>query len=333
MGKYFKYAVGEILLVVIGILIALQVSNWNEKRKELIVIENQMDKLEDELILTIRNASHDIKNSTRADTIIKNVLNNKVSMSDYQNNPYLPHLTSWRFTLDPNLDNMYNLVKKEDVLPAKYDVIMPLIRRMNFVIGRENDEMNQLKASSEKNLEFINMNYTWARKSDSLSLAKAYNYYLNDVSYKNRLYSHWKKAMDYTYIISLFRAQSLIILSYLKSAREDYDASDLKPMLEELDQNPFILAEQDTLPDPEPPINISQCPIIINWTNDTVNLKINSRNDSLIYELDISPTRIVILPTDAGNLSTDYLRHFETYKNDELQNKYIEVPNGFLIIE
>jgi len=33
-GKYFKYAVGEILLVMIGILLALQVNNWNEKRIE-----------------------------------------------------------------------------------------------------------------------------------------------------------------------------------------------------------------------------------------------------------------------------------------------------------
>ena len=32
-GKYFKYAIGEILLVVIGILIALQINNWNESRK------------------------------------------------------------------------------------------------------------------------------------------------------------------------------------------------------------------------------------------------------------------------------------------------------------
>lgn len=32
-GKYFKYAIGEIILVVIGILIALSINNWNEQRK------------------------------------------------------------------------------------------------------------------------------------------------------------------------------------------------------------------------------------------------------------------------------------------------------------
>jgi hypothetical protein len=33
-SKYLKYAVGEIFLVVIGILIALQINNWNESRKD-----------------------------------------------------------------------------------------------------------------------------------------------------------------------------------------------------------------------------------------------------------------------------------------------------------
>ena len=32
-GRYFKYAIGEIVLVVIGILIALQINNWNEQKK------------------------------------------------------------------------------------------------------------------------------------------------------------------------------------------------------------------------------------------------------------------------------------------------------------
>ncbi len=34
-SKYFKYAIGEVVLVVIGILIALQINNWNQHKKEL----------------------------------------------------------------------------------------------------------------------------------------------------------------------------------------------------------------------------------------------------------------------------------------------------------
>ena len=40
-SKYLKYAVGEIVLVVIGILIALSINNWNEKRKDQ-AIEDQI---------------------------------------------------------------------------------------------------------------------------------------------------------------------------------------------------------------------------------------------------------------------------------------------------
>ena len=32
--KYLGYAVGELALVVVGILIALQINNWNEERIE-----------------------------------------------------------------------------------------------------------------------------------------------------------------------------------------------------------------------------------------------------------------------------------------------------------
>ncbi|WP_426429575.1 DUF6090 family protein [Winogradskyella sp. HB-48] len=46
-GKYLKYAIGEIILVVIGILIALQVNNWN--------IDRQVRNKEQSYLLEIRN--------------------------------------------------------------------------------------------------------------------------------------------------------------------------------------------------------------------------------------------------------------------------------------
>ncbi|MEM6517594.1 MAG: DUF6090 family protein, partial [Bacteroidota bacterium] len=36
ISKYFKYAIGEIILVVIGILIALQINNWNISKQDAI---------------------------------------------------------------------------------------------------------------------------------------------------------------------------------------------------------------------------------------------------------------------------------------------------------
>jgi hypothetical protein len=43
--KYLKYAIGEILLVVLGILIALQINNWNDKRKNDILFQESMEQI------------------------------------------------------------------------------------------------------------------------------------------------------------------------------------------------------------------------------------------------------------------------------------------------
>ncbi|MDM9632125.1 DUF6090 family protein [Robiginitalea aurantiaca] len=48
-SKYLLYAIGEIMLVVIGILIALQVDNWNEERQERIAELNFLSRLREDL--------------------------------------------------------------------------------------------------------------------------------------------------------------------------------------------------------------------------------------------------------------------------------------------
>ena len=48
-GKYIKYAIGEIVLVVIGILIALQINNWNEGRKEQAKAQGYYERLKEDL--------------------------------------------------------------------------------------------------------------------------------------------------------------------------------------------------------------------------------------------------------------------------------------------
>jgi hypothetical protein len=47
--KYFKYAIGEIILVVLGILIALQINIWNEDRKDKIALDNIFETIQNDL--------------------------------------------------------------------------------------------------------------------------------------------------------------------------------------------------------------------------------------------------------------------------------------------
>ena len=61
-SKYFKYAIGEIVLVVIGILIALQINNWNENRKLQAKSYNYLQRLK----VDLDNVSEDIDSAVRS---------------------------------------------------------------------------------------------------------------------------------------------------------------------------------------------------------------------------------------------------------------------------
>jgi len=55
-SKYLKYAIGEILLVVIGILLALSLNNWNESRKNELI----KNRLIEDLVLELRSSKEKI---------------------------------------------------------------------------------------------------------------------------------------------------------------------------------------------------------------------------------------------------------------------------------
>lgn len=59
-GKYLKYAIGEIILVVIGILIALSINNWNESRKDKILEMKILNEIHMNLKSTISSLNRTI---------------------------------------------------------------------------------------------------------------------------------------------------------------------------------------------------------------------------------------------------------------------------------
>jgi len=101
-GKYLKYAIGEIALVVIGILIALSINNWNEERKS--------SKLE---IKILKELNNDLKtNFAEVDETFNTTNNRQVStvlIFDYFKNKY-PVDDSLKQAFEIiNMDGLFNV--------------------------------------------------------------------------------------------------------------------------------------------------------------------------------------------------------------------------------
>lgn len=76
--RYLLYAIGEIILVVIGILIALQINNWNEERK----LAQERITLTSSLISDLKEDQELIDNSVRS---LNQILNENQSLYDRMN--------------------------------------------------------------------------------------------------------------------------------------------------------------------------------------------------------------------------------------------------------
>ena len=90
-SKYLLYAIGEILLVIIGILIALQINNWNEENKTRKEESNILTEMKLALKSDLDYIDFSIKShklSTRNLTIIKEQFQLKTTTNDSLNYLY-----------------------------------------------------------------------------------------------------------------------------------------------------------------------------------------------------------------------------------------------------
>lgn len=88
--KYLKYAVGEIVLVVLGILIALQINNWNEERRNDILFQESMEQVYNGLRTDIDDYQGILNGLESQIETIDYVLDNADSIDKYER-PFVLH--------------------------------------------------------------------------------------------------------------------------------------------------------------------------------------------------------------------------------------------------
>ena len=85
VSQYLLYSVGEILLVMIGILLALQVNNWNEYKKERKLERSTLFELKESVDATILSFESDLSSSFKKLEFTSELidhLENNMSMPD-----------------------------------------------------------------------------------------------------------------------------------------------------------------------------------------------------------------------------------------------------------
>ena len=129
-GKYLKYAVGEIFLVVVGILIALSINNWNEGRKKKNTLKNIYSIIADD----IRNDAGEVTIALNfmkvRKSLFKKILNDSITTEYLRDNEIIPAiLTDIRIL---NIERRgYNLLRNfENSTTAEKDSLA--FRIINF---------------------------------------------------------------------------------------------------------------------------------------------------------------------------------------------------------
>ena len=113
--NYLKYAIGEIILVIIGILIALSINNWNEHRKLKIEEHNSLIDLRSEIVSNIEELTKTIvrhQKSYDAAKKLKDLFNDREAFDNMPDSIFLANYLQMldNDTFDPNLGILKSLI-------------------------------------------------------------------------------------------------------------------------------------------------------------------------------------------------------------------------------
>lgn len=128
--KYMRYAIGEILLVVIGILIALSINNWNIELKER---EIEISYLERFLV--------DLKKDTAS-------INQKIQLADKLNADYLSYIRKM-YTEQKTSKDFTNLLSTVDINAGNDNLLLTDIAYVELVNSGKLDLLSDNLLKSE----------------------------------------------------------------------------------------------------------------------------------------------------------------------------------------
>jgi len=187
--SYLRYAIGEIVLVVVGILIALSINNWNEQRKTENRIVEILKEVQNDLGKNIMEADKTIEYYKYRKSRILQILNNKLTFDYYKTHPFSKFFLvgSRHIKL---YDNGYkNLMQNANSIPDKYKIIINPLHELYIYDKYEIDKFDAgITQIASDYWATVSKFDWWYSEATSPTISDQMINYLLTPGYKNQAY-------------------------------------------------------------------------------------------------------------------------------------------------
>lgn len=211
LTKYLIYAFGEVILVIIGILIAVSLNNANEARKQDTKIRATLDLAQQEIKTVIDISARLISYYAKKDSLIRLSLTTELSPEKLKANRDLLYLIKTEMRLTVENDAYHTLVKLSDDLPEEYTDALQKLKstyqgRWPFVDQAQQELAGKILAYTEEDVREA----PWARDFLLGNITDEFiDYFLNDFRQKNRMASYWNSIGEVLTQVFLLRIAAI----------------------------------------------------------------------------------------------------------------------------
>ena len=151
---YILYAIGEIILVMIGILLALQVNNWNESRKQKAELDNILRIISYDMETDTLVASQILKYYKKHNLNSSRIINKELNQNNYTDCPECIALVSLYKPMNIQVKGFELLKDLPNQISTQRDSLITNITQIYTIFKTNIDKSNQRL----ENDAIINMN-------------------------------------------------------------------------------------------------------------------------------------------------------------------------------
>jgi len=217
-SRYLLYAFGEIILVVIGILLALQINNWNEHRILKDKVTSIYSIVKSDLKSDIVIIDEVIAKMSPEDSVLKRIMDGEMRLEDYQNCDNCEFVIGGfpDFTLRSR--GLTLLDENSTLFDIEKDSLFIRVNEFySFFITEIAVDMEEIEIDYSDNFAYWKTNMTWFPDNLYGNKSAAFvDYALTSSDYRNRVAS-WRKLYFKNYLGHLkeYKAGALLLIEEL----------------------------------------------------------------------------------------------------------------------